>query len=688
MNSRHQVSNFISHPVELERATRIAMDNAHRCGTRALLVIQNAPDGWLESFALKHDVAYVDAQSVTDRADRISAVLGSEQPLVAMQLACRPDLGLLSAVAGTIVAGGLLILCLCDREQSHSSQRLLRLARQLRAQFPDRCYLTEHLSANTSTATDTLATTALNPTKVEGSTLCLSNLTLPGTTNPKAVAEQELLLSKACHHLDTHPRSCLVVRGRRGRGKSTLLARIATHLERCGTQFKITAMHESALRTYQQHMQSTIERYISPEKAVRTPPAILLVDEASSFALSKLQTYLAACDHLVLCTTTEGYETSGRALDVRLLTEMARSKKPMLQLKAMQPWRWAEDDPLEQFLDKLLLNPTSSTATKNLSKPIQSTPNPARLCSVRHAAQEELHSNDSLLGSVHALLLEAHYQTTPKDLEHLLDAPTVQLWIQQINDSVVGVILLEIEGSIEPAFHEGIMSRSRRLPHQLLPQLLAQTANIPTELQKSYVRIIRIAVVQELRRQGLATALLGQVTDQITTPLDAIGASFAADAHTMAFWKNQGYTEFHRGYRANPRTGKSAVAVLRSFDDSLSQTLQCAAEINTDNESARQAAATSTDDTPLQDKSSRIQTSLSQLDRQLLKRFAAGHRSKHDTFAALQRLTALNPQVLPQSDSTGRRQQEFDLRQLVQRWLDSELSNATTADDKGANYKQ
>ena len=78
-------------------------------------------------------------------------------------------------------------------------------------------------------------------------------------------------------------------------------------------------------------------------------------------------------------------------------------------------------------------------------------------------------------------------------------------------------------------------------------------------------------LIQELRRHGLATALLANVTTRMTTPVDAIGASFAADGHTIAFWKNQGYTEFHRGFRANPRTGRNAVAMLRSFDPTTRQ---------------------------------------------------------------------------------------------------------------------
>ena len=660
MNSRHRPSNGIAHPGELEQAAGSAMRHARHSGTRAALIVEGASKGWMEEFACEQGATYLDDTSTTDRADRIRAVLGSEQQLVVMQLAHQPDLGLLAAVAGTVVAGGLLILGIDaprqPLQQSHSSQRLLRLADQLAGRFPGRLVLKQYLPVVTKAA----------PTPG------LLDQRMPHTPNPDAILEQGALLAKACAHLDTHRGGCLVVRGRRGRGKSTLLARIAMHLEQRGALFQITAMHESALQVYRQHMQSTTVRYVSPENAISTPPDILLVEEASSFALSKLQTYLAKCHHVILCTTTEGYEMSGRALDIRLLANVAGYKKPVLQLEALQPWRWAEDDPLEQFLDALLLSRSDSAVAARDMKACLSTPDPAAHCTVRHVSQEQLQNNEALLGTVHALLLEAHYQTSPKDLEHLLDAPTVQLWVQQVNNIVVGVLLLELEGPIEPALHEAIMARTRRLPHQLLPQLLAQTANVSHALHKRYARVIRIAVIKQLRRQGLATALLGSVTARVAKSVDAIGASFAADAHTVAFWKSQGYTEFHRGFRANPRTGRNAVAMLRSFNFTTQQTLQCAADINRDNESARQTAAANATDHALSQQTTRSeQTLINWQDRQLLQRFAAGQRNQHDSFAALQRLFRLSRQDMPRPGSVGRRQHELELRRLVQLWIDN-----------------
>jgi len=237
-----------------------------------------------------------------------------------------------------------------------------------------------------------------------------------------------------------------------------------------------------------------------------------------------------------------------------------------------------------------------------------------------------------------------------------------------LNDNLVGVLLIEIEGSIDPVLHPDILSRSRRLPNQLLPQLLAQTADRSDALHKRYARVLRIAVTQQWRRQGLATALLGKVDFSMAKAVDAVGASFAADSHTLAFWKKLGFIEFHRGYRANPRTGRRAVSVLRSMDVTISNTLTRASQISKDNEDARETAFSQTG-APEGVISHAAQSTLSELDKQLLTRFAKGERSQHDTQAALQRLYAVHRKPFLVTPKPAKRY-ENEMKQFVQQCID------------------
>lgn len=683
MNSRLRISNQL----ELAEQAQFYVARAAQLGTRAVLILNRPPDGWLETFAQLCQCNFVSASSSIDRADRISALLGSERLISVIQLDQKPDLGLLAATAGAVKAGGLLVIGTgvstntshardetsgseMEPHLNHSNQRLERLAAISAKEHPDTmCYVevTSNTDQKVSSKNEEVMST------LTAGLLC-SESSLP---NPRALAEQNALLIDACNHLNSRTSSCIVIKGRRGRGKSSLLARLAAHLDEVGMDYRITAMHESALSIYHQQTQQSTSRYVSPESATKEPVNILLVDEAASISLTQLQVYLNHFRHVILCTTIDGYEASGRALDVRLLSNWSHKSMGLLQLDVKHPWRWADDDPLEKFIDQLLLNKTRQQPDPVILQAPDNAWTLAESCHLMQISQNELFGNETLLASVHALLHTTHYQTTSKDLEHLLDAPTVQLWIQMLDSNVVGVLVLEQEGFIDDNLHEAILTKKRRLPNQLLPQLLAQTANTTVALKKRFLRIIRLAVTSTLRRQKLASQLLQAVTLEHTAThaeridasknntVDAIGASFAADECSLEFWQSHGYIEFHRGFRSNPRTGKRAVAMMKGFDKTTSDVLLTAARIHHDNELARQSFTT-------QLKNQIASPNLSVSDVRLLQRFADGQRSKHDTYASLQRLSKLTNLPMNMQTTLSARQHELELRGHVQHWINAQ----------------
>ena len=449
-------------------------------------------------------------------------------------------------------------------------------------------------------------------------------------------------------------------------------------------------MHESALGTYRQLAGDT-GRYLSPELiTVETDVDALMVDEAASFPIAQLEAYADSCRHLVLSTTVEGYETAGRALALRVLPAAdpandSTARQAMLQLNPEHPWRWSAGDPLEEFVDRLLLThiPFGMPELENTTPSDRERLAKQSLTRLIH--RDELLSDDALFANIHALLMSTHYQSGTKDLEHLLDAPTIQLWIQQIDNHVVGALLLEFEGSIDLHLHEAILAKRRRLKNQLLPQLLAQMANSKAGLSRRYARVLRLAVTPALRRQGIASNMLKTVTSSIRSEsfrertnlpvnaIAAIGASFAADDRSLDFWRSQGFVEFHRGFKANPRTGKCAAAVMKTYDRVCSAVLHRAVSIYNDNEQARftkigalppQLLCTNEPDNNL--------VPVSDRDRALLYRFARGQRSRHDTLAALHRLAAHIALPLNHQFGDSRKQYEKALRDCVLLWLEAQ----------------
>jgi tRNA(Met) cytidine acetyltransferase len=268
--------------------------------------------------------------------------------------------------------------------------------------------------------------------------------------------------------------------------------------------------------------------------------------------------------------------------------------------------------------------------------------------------------DEALLRQVYGLLRDTHYQTSAADLSHLLDAPDLQLWVLEEGGQTKAALMLVLEGGIDPCLHEAIVSKQRRLPHQLLPQLLAQSANAAIALAPIYGRVIRIAVAASDRRRGLGSKLLRAVESATTLPTghaSGVGASFASDAISVSFWQRNGYTRFHTGFRSNPRTGKPAIAVIKCKDPALEPVVKIAATIHDDNQRWLHDDPTEAD--------SQLQ------DAQLLQRFIKGQRSVHDTFAALSRLARQQDMLPLQHDpATSRRRYEAALREAVKATLE------------------
>ena len=82
---------------------------------RMLIVIELAPPLWLENYARSSQIKFISADTLADRADQISALLGQEHEILAHSLNEPMDAGLLAALAGTVTHSGVLILSFPDR---------------------------------------------------------------------------------------------------------------------------------------------------------------------------------------------------------------------------------------------------------------------------------------------------------------------------------------------------------------------------------------------------------------------------------------------------------------------------------------------------------------------------------------------------------------------------------------------
>ena len=691
--SRHIVSNSQS----LNNVTSLIFSARPTDDHRHIICIEYSSDAHppYESAFTQADICFVPANSRSDRADRITHLLGREHEILVHPISDPMDAGLLAALAGTLKADGILLLLMPSRqtlerdtalnEISRFGQRFRRLISHHEAKSPQSVHCVTLQTAEISLSE--IVTSLINASQQFANKLtkkCDKERTA-------ALQQQDQLLSEACDFLQNNAKGCITVTGKRGRGKSTLLARIANWLQTQNLEFAVSAANRSALHSFYKHVGTSPTVHPNPESIDNTLAPILLVDEAGNLPVHVLIKLLANHERVVFCTTVEGYETAGRAFDVRFIDSIKTASVPWLNVTPTLSWRWGPNDPLEQLLSVLILDHPSQNQTAQQAGVGSNPARPINNTTVQEISQQALADDENTLAAVFHLLRETHYQTTIQDLQHLLDGEQVRLWQLTIGEenALAGVLLVGMEGCIAQELHQAVVDKQRRLPHQLLPQLLAQMAAEGAALDKLYARVIRISIVATLRQRGLGSTLLqsveSQLTDKVSSPIHALGASLAADPISLAFWEANGFIEFHRGFRLNPRTGRHAVAVIKSLNKSVHEVVQQAAHIHQDNQLWRhahahahaqaQAQAQALEDTPTMNTRTSMTQSFDKFettDKPLLEQFISGQRSAHDCYAALSRLAARQLITFPAIGTNSQRSQDADLRNQVLRILDGQ----------------
>jgi len=288
---------------------------------------------------------------------------------------------------------------------------------------------------------------------------------------------------------------------------------------------------------------------------------LLLVDEAASLPLPILQQLLTLYPRLVFTTTLHGYEGSGRGFGLRFVQLLEAYQWRQLELK--KPIRWAEQDPLEIWLNDLLLSP-KQTQLKAI-KPINKSFNSQSL-KIESIPTQTLWQKPYELQAIFELLARAHYQTQPNDLLQLLEAPHLKLWVlrkQNTNanyafDShpILAVLLATEEGGLPNN------SNNHFQGHLIPQQLFQQTQNAQWRLLKSW-RIVRLAVAADAQQQGLGTQLVQTCLQQAKAAnLDAVTCSFGATAELVQFWLKQDFMPLYLGLKKDAASGTHSLSMM------------------------------------------------------------------------------------------------------------------------------
>ncbi|MCT8785948.1 GNAT family N-acetyltransferase [Glaesserella parasuis] len=325
-------------------------------------------------------------------------------------------------------------------------------------------------------------------------------------------------------NLPLDPADIHLILAPRGRGKSTLSGKLA---EKLSQQYavSITARSHSALPNFWKEIESDKVQFFAPDRLIQmieqqniSPKQWLFIDEAASLPLPMLQQFCAYFDKVVLTTTTQNYEGTGRGFCLKFLPTLSRSTK---QWTLSQPLRWGENDPLEAFVNQLLLLEYQIPPSPPFSK-----------------GGSYL---DKLINFYH-LLAQAHYKTTPTDLRRLFDAPDQRYFYLEEQEKLIAGCWAVNEGGLDDELTQAIWRGERRPQGNLVAQYLCFQGNLPDACRLKSVRISRIAVQPEYQKQGYGKRLVSQIISQMPPLVDFVSVSFGLTPELLRFWQSCGFS--------------------------------------------------------------------------------------------------------------------------------------------------
>jgi len=480
---------------------------------------------------------------------------------------------------------------------------------------------------------------------------------LPASEDPVVATDEQVRVVEALRHVvHGHRKRPLVVVADRGRGKSAAFGMAAaTSLAEGGRTVLVTAPRRSASLALFRHAALALPdvrehrgllelgdsrlKFVAPDELLHTLPScdLLLVDEAAGIPVPMLEKLLLHYKRIAFTTTVHGYEGSGKGFTLRFARVLDRHRSQWKKLFMHEPVRWAADDPLEKFTFRaLLLDAEPAAVSRDALPDLQG-------LVIERLPRDDLLHNEALLRQLFGLLISAHYRTTPADLQHLMDAQNLHLWVAWLDECPVGTMLVADEGPLPQALHEPVMKGKRRPADHLLPLTLATRCGCPEALDLHCERVVRIAVHPALQQRGIGSRLLQVLRDSAPDRrVDLLGSSFGATPELVRFWRRNGFDPVRLGYRREASSGAHSVLVLQGLSPAA-QSVQAASREGFEDRFPLQLAEVFSGLAPalvkvlMRGVDGRVPR-LSQADRVALRAFSDGERQYLDCLGALYRL--------------------------------------------------
>ncbi|WP_044413715.1 GNAT family N-acetyltransferase [Thiomicrospira microaerophila] len=498
--------------------------------------------------------------------------LGQEIPCAVFCAEDGIEADALGIISGMIQAGGILWILIPPVQQwltqpNPADARFLSYPHSLSAtkrRFNQLLYTTlkthaiwfeQHQAAPKTPRPLTCQTTELNELNAELST--------------ELSADQQTGLDAIMHVGFGHAKRPLLIEADRGRGKTSLLGEAAVQLLLQGKQqIVITASRLDQVLSAFRHAENRLKtanitaktqpglvefeakkfEFRAPDDLAfnsdNTPFDVLMIDEAAHLPVALLQQLVTRYPRVVLSTTLHGYEGSGRGFSLKFKPFLDQQFKTWHRVSLQQPIRWNDQDPLEAMINQALL--------------LDADIDPLEIHSTEKRTIKQLdllNLTPDQLKPIFGLLVQAHYQTSPADLQQYLSAPDLYLYVAYQGQACVGVLLITREGALH-----GI-PRQRRVKGHLVPQLLRQVSGEETLMSLKAERVMRLAVHPDCQRQGFGTQLIQNWL--ASSQADYACASFGVSQDLYPFWRKLGFHSAHLGAKRDKASGTHNLIMLK-----------------------------------------------------------------------------------------------------------------------------
>jgi len=556
----------------------------HASGQRRLVLVQGAPETaheWMHQQLARMNTSHSLWVGRPEQAEAIGLPhlqasqyrqwLGRETRLLVWDgwQGNPPDA--IAALSGTLQAGGLLFWLMpplnqwCEYQDPDYARTGLGQARH----HPFAARLATVLAGDSS-----VIRVCLDGAGLEN----WPEMPAPGTRfSPQTTVGQEQLLQQLQRFGHGRRRRPLVITADRGRGKSAAMGIAGARLLLAGReQVIVTAPSRSNLESFFRHAALELAEELAdafpdelvtraghrlrfmpvPDMLAARPAAeVVLVDEAAGLPAHWLRDILLGWPRVAFATTVHGYEGTGRGFSIRFREVLDRETPHWRQFTLHQPVRWAAADPLERLVFRLFL----LAAENNVEPEVDSS-----AVDIVHWLPAQ--ASEQALSQAFGLLVDAHYRTTPADLRQWLDDPGAQSWRAVHRGQTLGVLWGVSEGGIDPALAQQVAQGRRRLRGHLLAQSLASHGGFPEAARLRTFRVVRIAVSQQARHQGIGRRLVEAAIQAATEQgLDTAGTSFGGHESLLRFWQACQLRVVRLGLRQEATTGEFPVQMVRGL---------------------------------------------------------------------------------------------------------------------------